>query len=99
MCSGERYFGSPRPGARLNTKTPLADSRSRSRTILALISLASGPFQLRNGWMAPYSRGGVLKFAAASPTGGTVICCHGRCAIKVNAHSNAYCELKGNSHG
>jgi hypothetical protein len=44
--------------------------------------------------MAPYSRGGVLKFAAASPTGGAVICCHGRCAIKVNAHSNGIASLR-----
>src|ERR1035437_4681566 len=31
-------------------------------------------------WIAPYSRGGVRKFAATSRTTGTVICCHGRCA-------------------
>jgi hypothetical protein len=39
---------------------------------------SEGKFQ--NGWMAPYSRGGVLKFAATSFSGGTVICCHGRFA-------------------
>src|ERR1035438_5881186 len=30
--------------------------------------------------MAPYSCGGALKFAATSPTDGTVISCQGRCA-------------------
>src|ERR1035438_7795149 len=84
MCSGERYFGSPRPGERFTTKTPLAASRSKSRRIRALTSLGSAPFQLANGWMAPYSRGGALKFAATSPTEGIVICCHGLCAIAEN---------------
>src|SRR5271157_1353502 len=37
--------------------------------------------------MAPYSRGGVLKFATASPTDGTVICCQGRCASNAVAPS------------
>jgi hypothetical protein len=43
--------------------------------------------------MAPYSRGGVLKFAAASRTGGTVICCHGLCAIKVRENSKGIANL------
>jgi hypothetical protein len=30
--------------------------------------------------MAPYSRGGALKFAATSRKEGIVICCHGLCA-------------------
>src|ERR1035441_1217036 len=51
MCSGVRYIGTPFPGDILNTKMPLAASRSRSWTILAILSLASPPFQLRNGWM------------------------------------------------
>ena len=80
MCSGDRYFGSPRPGERFTTKMPLAASRSKSRTILCRTSLGSGPFQLANGWMAPYSCGGALKFAATSRMEGTVTCCHDRCA-------------------
>jgi hypothetical protein len=39
---------------------------------------SEGKFQ--NGWMAPYSRGGVLKLAATSLSDGIVICCQGRCA-------------------
>src|ERR1035438_10410480 len=54
MCSGVRYIGTPFPGDILNTKMPLAARRSRSWTILAILSLASPPFQLRNGWMAPH---------------------------------------------
>src|ERR1035441_7860282 len=84
MCSGVRYIGTPFPGDILNTKMPLAASRSRSWTILAILSLASPPFQLRNGWMAPYSRGGVLKLAAASRTDGTVSVCQGRWATAAN---------------
>src|ERR1035441_10799902 len=37
--------------------------------------------------MAPYSCGGALKFAAASPTDGTVISCQGRCASIAGAKS------------
>src|ERR1035437_5588999 len=66
---------------------PLAESRSRSWTILAFLSLASGPFQLVKGWMAPYSCGGALKLAAASRTDGTVICCQGRWAGKTAANN------------
>jgi hypothetical protein len=40
-----------------------------------------------NGWMAPYSCGGVLKLAAASRTDGAVICCQGRCASNATARS------------
>ena len=64
---------------------PLAASRSRSWTIAAIRPLASGPFQLVNGWMAPYSRGGALKFAATSRSEGTVTCCQGRWAGRTNA--------------
>src|ERR1017187_2383042 len=85
MCSGERYAGTPRPGETFTTKTPLADSRSRSWTILPILSLASGPFQLVKGWMAAYSCGGALKLAATSRTDGTVICCQGCCAGKTAA--------------
>src|SRR5450755_4625340 len=93
MCSGERYLGSPRPGERLTTKMPLAASRSKSRTILARTSLGSGPFQLANGWMAPYSCGGDLKFAATSPRDGTVSCCQGRCANRAAADSGKRSSL------
>src|SRR5208283_3698397 len=95
MCSGERYLGAPRPGERFTTKMPLAASRSKSRTILSLTSLGSAPFQLANGWMAPYSCGGVLKFAATSRTDGTVTCCHGRCADSANGKSNSTSVLAG----
>ena len=47
-------------------------------------SCGSGPFQLANGWMAPYSCGGDLKFAATSTAEGMVISCQGRCAIAAN---------------
>ena len=83
MCSGERYLPSPgtrRPGDRFTMKIPFAASRSKSRLMRARTSAGSAPFQLANGWIAPYSCGGAAKFAAASFTLGTVICCHGRCA-------------------
>src|SRR5664279_6333114 len=72
---------------------PLAASQSRSWTILAILSLASGPFQLMNGWMAPYSCGGLLKFAATSRTEGTVICCHGLWAGRTAASSGMMASL------
>src|ERR1035437_10565782 len=86
MCSGDRYFPSPgdlRPGDMLKMKIPLADNRSRSRKIFARPTGGSAPFQLWNGWIAPYSCGGALKFAATSATEGTVICCQGRCASDI----------------
>src|ERR1039458_4472502 len=90
-CSGERYLGFRRlPHPMFTTYTPSARAWSRSETILARV--ISPP--LVNQRMAPYSRGGVLKFAAASRTGGTVICCHGLCAIKVNEGSNAIASLR-----
>ena len=70
--------GALRPGERLMMKMPFADSRSRSRLIRARTSAGSAPFQLWNGWIAPYSRGGALKFAATSAVDGTVTTCHGR---------------------
>ena len=83
--SGERYAGSPpRATEMFATNMPLAAMRSKSWTML---SLACAPFQPIHGWMAPYSRGGVLKFAATSPAGGTTICCHGRCANNAPAMS------------
>src|ERR1039457_2962635 len=87
MCSGVRYSGTPRPGDTFTMKTLLALSLSRSSTILAILSLASGPFQLINGWMAPYSCGGSLKLAATSFTDGNVISCQGRCAGDTAANS------------
>src|SRR6185369_10968582 len=82
MCSGDRYFGSPRPGETFTTNMPLAASWSRFPHLLVR---ASGPFQLAKGWIAPYSRGGVLKFAAASRIDGTVICRQGRWAHNTGA--------------
>src|SRR5208283_1033755 len=84
MCPGERYAGSPwaisrRPGERLMMNIPFADMRSKSVTIRCLTSAGSAPFQLVNAAIAPYSRGGALKFAATSLVDGTVISCHGRC--------------------
>jgi len=93
ICSGVRYSGTPRPGETFTTKMPLAESRSRSRTILPILSLASGPFQLANGWMAPYSCGGALKLAAASRSDGTVSCCQGRCAGRTGASSGSMANV------
>src|ERR1035437_4108943 len=89
-CSGERYLGFRRlPHPMFTTYTPSARAWSISETILARV--ISPPFV--NQRMAPYSRGGVLKFAAASRTGGTVICCHGLCAIKVRENSKGIANL------
>src|ERR1035437_643045 len=92
MWPGERYAGSPwaisrRPGERLMMKMPFADRRSRSRLIRCRTSAGSVPFQLWKGCIAPYSRGGALKFAATSRVDGTVTCCHGRasCASNIGA--------------
>src|SRR5271157_4985359 len=83
--SRERYAGSPpRATEMFATNMPLAAIRSKSWTML---SLACAPFQPIHGWMAPYSRGGVLKFAATSRTGGATIRCHGRCANNIPAMS------------
>ena len=83
MCPGERYAGSPlaisrRPGERLIMKIPFASIWSRSKEILRRTSAWSAPFQLWNCCIAPYSRGGEMKFAATSAVDGTVITCHGR---------------------
>ena len=56
---------------------------------LAFRSLASGPFQTINGWMAPYTCGGDLKFAAAWLNDGAVTCCQGRWAGKAPASNSA----------
>jgi len=56
-------------------------------TILAILSLASGPFQLVNGWIAPYSWRRRFEIGGPSRTDGTVICCQGRCAGNTAANS------------
>src|ERR1019366_3280371 len=89
-CSGERYLGFRRlPHPMFTTYTPSARAWSSSETIL--VRVISPPFV--NQRMAPYSRGGVLKFAAASRTGGTVICCQGLCAGKVTENSKGIANL------
>ena len=65
-------------------KMPFADSRSRSREMRCRTSAGSVPFQLWKGWIAPYSRGGALKFAATSWVKGTVTCCQGRSCCASN---------------
>jgi len=87
MCSGPRYFGSPRPGDMFTTKTPIGREPVEILDDSCLPFVGIRPVPTHERLDSAILARGVLKLAAASRTDGTVICCQGCCAGNTAANS------------